>query len=121
MDIFTIIDFEAFAQSSALLLHFIGISVIIGGAIVSSVLAFYRLFSHKGLHLLYQSYRRSLARSILIGLEFFVAGDIIRSVSGDLNMDSVIILVIIILIRSFLAVEMEMEMNGRWPWHKHRK
>jgi uncharacterized membrane protein len=119
MDMF--IDFDQFAQNAGTFLDFIGVIVILGGVIIASALAFVRLFYHAGLPELYRSYRRNLARSILIGLEFLVAGDIIRSVAGDLNLDSVIILAIIVLVRAFLGMEMQMEMEGRWPWQRNQK
>lgn len=119
MDMF--IDFDTFAQNAGTFLDFIGVVVILGGVIIASSLAFIRLFNHQGLHQLYKSYRRNLSRSILIGLEFLVAGDIIRSVAGDLSLNGVIILAIIVLVRSFLGIEMEMEMDGRWPWQRSKK
>lgn len=115
------IDFETFVQNSGTVLDFAGVSIIMGGVIVASALAFVRLFNHDGLHQLYLQYRRNLARSILIGLEFIVAGDIIRSVAGDLSLNGVVILAIIILVRSFLGLEMQMEIEGRWPWQKAKK
>lgn len=119
MDMF--IDFDTFALNAGTFLDFIGVVIILGGVIIASSLAFVRLFNHRGLHQLYQSYRRNLARSILIGLEFLVAGDIIRSVAGDLSLNGVLILAIIVLVRSFLGMEMEMEMDGRWPWQRAKK
>lgn len=114
------INFDTFAQNAGSLLDFMGVLVILGGVVIASALAFVRMFNHNGLHELYQSYRHNLARSILVGLEFLVAGDIIRSVAGDLNFDSVVILAIIVLIRSLLGVQFEMEIEGRWPWQKTR-
>lgn len=119
MDMF--IDFDTFAQNAGTLLDFLGVLVILGGILIASLIAFIRIFSHTGLHSLYQSYRHNLARSILVGLEFLVAGDIIRSVAGDLNFDSVVILAIIVLVRSLIGVQFEMEIEGRWPWQKARE
>lgn len=68
----------------------------------------------------YDSYRRSLVRSILLGLEFLVAGDIIRTIAVPPTFSSIGILVLIVLIRSFLAIELEMEIEGRWPWQRKR-
>ena len=117
MDMF--INLESFAENAGMLLDLIGIIAIVTGVILSSIYALTKLITddNDG-HSVYQLYRRSLARSILIGLEFLVAGDIIRSVAGDLNMDSVIILAIIIVMRSFLGVEFEMEIDSRWPWKR---
>ena len=66
----------------------------------------------------YQQYRRLLGRSILLGLEFLVAGDIIRTVAIDPTFASVGVLAIIVIIRTFLSFSLELEITGRWPWQK---
>jgi len=113
-------DFEVFAQTAGELLDFFGVIVIIGGVILSTVFITVTAIRHKNLHNTYRTYRQNLARSILIGLELLVAGDIIRSVAGDLSFNSVIILAIIVLVRTFLGIEFEMEIEGRWPWQRSK-
>ena len=67
----------------------------------------------------YHLLRRQLGRAIIIGLEFLIAGDIIRTVAVDHDLQRLGGLAIIILIRTFLSVTMELEVNGRWPWQKY--
>lgn len=114
-------NFAEFAQTAGQLLDAAGVVIILGGAIFSTGAMLVGLFSQKGVHHLYRTYRHNLARSILIGLEFLVAGDIIRSVAGNLSLDSVLILAIIVVIRSLIGVEFEMEIEGRWPWQRSRQ
>jgi uncharacterized membrane protein len=114
-------NFKDFAQTAGQLLDSFGVLVILAGVTLSTIFIVVTAIRHKNLHHTYKTYRQNLARSILIGLEFLVAGDIIRSVAGDLNFDSVIILAIIVLVRSFLGVEFEMEIEGRWPWQRSKK
>jgi uncharacterized membrane protein len=64
----------------------------------------------------YSLYRRSLGRAILLGLEFLVAGDIIRTVAIAPTFESVGVLGAIVVIRSFLSVALQMETEARWPW-----
>lgn len=111
-------DFSTFAQTAGKLLDAVGVVVILAGVLVSTIAAVVTIARSKSVHNLYLSYRHNLARSILIGLEFLVAGDIIRSVAGNLDLDSVIILAVIVVIRSLLGVEFEMEIEGRWPWQR---
>jgi len=66
----------------------------------------------------YKMYRRTFGRSILMGLEFLVAGDIIRTVAVKPTFTSVGVLAILILIRSFLSFSMELEIEGHLPWKK---
>ncbi len=112
------IDFSTFAQTSGKLLDAAGVVFVLAGVVLATAVAIVRLARTKSVHDLYSSYRHNLARSILIGLEFLVAGDIIRSVGGNLSLNSVVILAIIVVIRSFLGMEFEMEIDGRWPWQR---
>jgi uncharacterized membrane protein len=66
----------------------------------------------------YRSYRRQLGRSIILGLEFLIAGDIIRTVVVADTLANVAVLGLIILIRSFLSVTLFLEVEGRWPWQQ---
>lgn len=109
-------DFQTFAQNSGLVLDFFGIIVILLGAFLATCGVIVKYVKGSGLSTLYNFYRWNLARSILVGLEFLVAGDIIRSVGGQLSLDAVIVLAIIVLVRAFLGVEFQMEIEGRWPW-----
>jgi hypothetical protein len=64
---------------------------------------------------IYEVYRRRLGRSILLGLEFLVAADIISTVAVDPTFESVGVLALIVLIRSFLSYSLELEITGRFP------
>lgn len=64
------------------------------------------------------AFRKSLGRSILVGLELLVAGDIIRTVAIEPTLESVAVLGIIVIIRTFLSFSLEVEIDGRWPWQK---
>jgi uncharacterized membrane protein len=112
------IELQTFSRDAGQILDAAGVLIIIGGAAVSTLAVLVKLFMTRSIHHLYRFYRQNLARSILIGLEFLVAGDIIRSVGGDLSFDSVLILAMIVLIRSFLGMEFEMEIEGHWPWQR---
>ena len=64
----------------------------------------------------YTTYRRQLGRSIILGLEFMIAGDIIRTVVVENTVESIAILGLIVLIRTFLSITLHLEVEGRWPW-----
>jgi uncharacterized membrane protein len=64
--------------------------------------------------------RSDLGRSILLGLEFLVAADIIATVAIEPTLESVIVLGAIVLIRTFLSFSLEVEIEGRWPWQQAR-
>lgn len=66
------------------------------------------------------SFRRTLGRSILTGLEMLVAADIILTVGVEPTVRSVLVLGGIVLIRTFLSFSLEVEIEGRWPWQGGR-
>ena len=69
----------------------------------------------------YEGLRRDLGRSIVLGLEFLIAGDIIRTVTVSPTFESVAVLVTIVLIRTFLTMMTTLEIEGRWPWQQNKK
>ena len=66
----------------------------------------------------YRQFRNSLGRSILLGLEFLIAGDIVRTVAATPTFQSVGVLVVIVLVRTFLSFSLELEVTGRLPWDR---
>lgn len=97
----------------------VGVAVIAVGALVAAVKVIPD--SRRGIVDVYRSFRQRLGRSILLGLEFLVGADIIRTVAVTPNAQSVAILGGIVLIRTFLSFSLELEVTGYWPWQKNRQ
>jgi len=99
-----------------LLLEAIGIAVILGGFLVSTVvyLIHIRFWTT---HTAYQAYRRRSVRGLILGLEFLVAADIIKTIIVDYTLESVLLLGLMILFRTFLVFALHLEIEGRLPWH----
>lgn len=66
----------------------------------------------------YRELRRHIGRSILLGLELLVAGDIIRTVAISPTFTSVGVLAVIVAVRTFLSFTLEVELTSRWPWQR---
>ncbi|MFI2809679.1 DUF1622 domain-containing protein [Microbulbifer sp. JSM ZJ756] len=64
----------------------------------------------------FRNFRQQLGRAIILGLEFLIAGDIIRTVIVSESLENVGILALIILMRAFLSFTLEMEIEGKMPW-----
>ena len=64
----------------------------------------------------FTQYKVRLGKALLLGLEFLVAADIVRTVALEQTMTSVIILGILVLIRTFLSWSLTVEVEGRLPW-----
>jgi uncharacterized membrane protein len=92
----------------------VGVAVIVGGAIIAAAATVVRMRGKDS----YDVFRRQLGRSILLGLEFLVAADIIRTVAVTPTGESVAVLAGIVLIRTFLSFSLQVEMTGAWPWQR---
>ncbi|MGI4733107.1 MAG: DUF1622 domain-containing protein [Janthinobacterium lividum] len=64
------------------------------------------------------SFLSDLGRTILLGLEFLVAADIINTAAVEPTVRSVVVLAGIVLIRTLLSFSLDVEIDGRWPWQK---
>jgi uncharacterized membrane protein len=64
----------------------------------------------------FESYKHVLAKPLLLGLEFLVAADIVRTVASQPTLSNVSVLGLLVLVRTFLSWSMEVEVEGRWPW-----
>ena len=95
----------------------VGVAVIAVGALISAAGAIPRLRTGSA----YRAFREQLGRSILLGLEFLVAADIIRTVAVTPDARSVAVLGGIVLIRTFLSFSLQLEVTGYWPWQKSRQ
>jgi uncharacterized membrane protein len=94
----------------------VGVAIIAVGAVVAGGVAVGRLLRRSPDT--YRFFRETLGRTILLGLEFLVAADIIRTVAVTPNAQSVAVLAGIVAIRTFLSFSLELEITGRWPWQK---
>ena len=94
----------------------IGVAVIAGGALLAVFMTIGRIRGEDGGA--YEFFRRRLGRAILLGLEFLVAADIIRTVAVTPSGESVAVLGGIVLIRTFLSFSLQLEMTGAWPWQQ---
>jgi uncharacterized membrane protein len=89
------------------------VTMVLGWAI-ASVMA----FRDRGLGMkaLVSTFRHGLGRGIMLGLEFMVGADILRTVGHNLDLTDLVNLGVLVLIRTFLSFTFEVELEGRWPW-----
>jgi uncharacterized membrane protein len=102
---------EAVAKGFELL----GVSVILVGLILASYQALVLVARHDAARA-YVRWRSMFGRSVLLGLEVLVAGDIIRTVAVDPTLENLRVLGLLVVIRTFLSWSLEVEIDGRWPW-----
>ena len=66
----------------------------------------------------YHRYRVAIARSLQLGLELLVAADIVRTVTLDASIESVLTLGALVVVRTFLGWSLTVETEGHWPWQQ---
>ena len=64
-------------------------------------------------------YRRSLGRSVLLGLEILIAATIIKTIIVAPSVEGMGLLAAMIIIRTMLGWTMVLEISGRWPWQRN--
>lgn len=69
----------------------------------------------------YDQYKVHIGKALLLGLEFLVAADIIRTVVLEPTLQHVGILGLLVVVRTFLSWALEVEIEGRWPWQSPSK
>ncbi len=97
-------------------IDFAGVVIIALGTVIGVILCARDLIRQESAVTAYGHLRTFLGRSLLLGLEFLVAGDIIKTVAIEPTFDSVIVLAIIVLVRTVLSLSIDVEIDGRWPW-----
>ena len=99
----------------------VGVTIIVIGALVATAIGLIRLRRPEDRQTAYHAFRSTLARGILLGLEFLVAADIVGTVAIKPTLENLYVLGLIVLIRTFLSFSLEVEIDGRWPWQKAQK
>jgi uncharacterized membrane protein len=94
----------------------VGVFIVAGGMLVATA----RLAVHRAQDTgnYYSLYRQDVGRAILLGLEFLIAGDIIRTVVVAPTLQNVVVLGMIVLIRTFLSLSLQLEIEGKLPWRR---
>lgn len=109
-------DFRQIMSLTGLALDVVGVLIVAVGALLS--VARFLLRSRAEFSQSYRLLRENVGRAILLGLEFLIAGDIIRSVVVDPTLLNIVTLGLIVLIRTFLSMTLQLEVEGSWPWQR---
>ena len=96
----------------------VGVALLVIGAVVALVRYATTLVRRGSPSAAFSGLRKDLGSAILLGLEFLVAADIIRTVAVEPTLQNVVVLVLIVLVRTFLSWSLEVEIEGMWPWRR---
>jgi len=90
--------------------------IVIGIAVVVSILSGLLVRFRSDGTAAFETFKRYMARGLLIGLDLLIAADIIKTVTLEATLENVVILGLLVLIRTFLSWSLVLEIDGRWPW-----
>lgn len=112
---------EEFVENSALIIALIiesaAVLVITGGLVMAVIRSVLRRVREGGWFSSYQDLRKAIGRTLLVGLDFLLAAEIVRSIMAGETLIAALTLGVVVLVRTFLSIAIEMEITGRWPWN----
>ncbi|MCB1502270.1 MAG: DUF1622 domain-containing protein [Bauldia sp.] len=111
---------HAVLQVAISAIELVGVAVVVVAAAVATITYVRASFAGTGSSGDFQAFRATLGRGILLGLEFLIAADIIRTVTLTPTLDSLLVLAGIVVVRTFLSLSLQVEIEGRWPWQPAR-
>jgi uncharacterized membrane protein len=111
-----------FETATSQWIHLVGIGIEIFGVfiIVVGIIWSARYIFGRDVESRYDSYKISIGRSLLLGLEVLVAADIVKTIAIELTFVSLGLLAGLVVVRTFLSWTLTLEIEGRWPWQPER-
>jgi uncharacterized membrane protein len=97
-----------------------GVATIVVGLLIATVTFLLAQRARAEREPAYKLFRQQVGKAILLGLEFLVAADIIRTVAVAPTFEGVGVLAIVVVVRTFLSFTLAVELDGRWPWQTAR-
>ena len=110
----------SFETATSQWIHLVGIGIEIFGVfiIVVGIIWSARYIFGRDVVSRYDSYKISIGRSLLLGLEVLVAADIVKTIAIELTFVSLGLLAGLVVVRTFLSWTLTLEIEGRWPWQQ---
>ena len=115
MDIFKLI-----ISTTGYAIETVGVVIIVLGIIRATRSAAVSL-STENRDVVSNRFRHDFAQSTLVGMDFLVAGDIIRTVIVSHSLSDIMTLALLVAIRTVLVFTLHLELEGRWPWQQPAK
>jgi uncharacterized membrane protein len=108
---------KAFIYGISELIDYAGVVVIAAGAFLAIIRLIRDLITPAtNREQAYSNVRSFLGRSLLLGLELLVAGDVIKTVAVEPTIQSVSVLALLVVVRTVLSISIDIEVDGRFPW-----
>jgi len=107
-------------ESITIALEVLGVAILVTGITLAFAKAALSMSRGAGAATAYEGLRKSIGRSILLGLEVLVAADLVYTVVVDRTLDSVLGLGLIVIVRTLLSFSLEVEIEGTLPWRRNQ-
>jgi uncharacterized membrane protein len=107
--------FEESMEDIAKAFEAVGVMVIVIGGVVAMVLG---VKNFKDMSKFFADVRRDFGRPLILGLEILVAADIIKTITVDASLESVVVLGILVAVRIALSFSLDIEVDGMVPWRR---
>jgi uncharacterized membrane protein len=109
-------DVRVAIELAALVIELMAVATIVIALLHGTIRFLFRMRQQIGNA--YDLYKEQIGKGLLLGLEFLVAADIIRTVALEPTLRNVAILGLLVLIRTFLSWSIVVEIEGQWPWNR---
>jgi len=109
-------NFLNWIEILSLAVEVLGVAVILLGIAFAILISLRNLINRQSAG--YDLLRIRIGRALLLGLEFLVAADVIKTVVLDLTLGNLLTLGVLVVIRTVLSWSLVVEIENRWPWQK---
>jgi uncharacterized membrane protein len=107
--------FEDTMENIAKSFEVVGVAAIVIGGLFAMVLG---VKNFENLSKFFADVRRDFGRPLILGLEILVAADIIKTITVDPSLESVVVLAILVAVRIALSFSLDIEVDGMVPWRR---
>jgi len=107
--------FEETMENIAKGFEAVGVGVIVVGGLVAMVMG---LKDFRNMNRFFSDVRKDFGRPLILGLEILVAADIIKTITVEASLESVLVLGILVAVRIALSFSLDIEVDGILPWRR---
>lgn len=109
--------FKLIISNTSYAIETVGVIIIVLGILRAARGAIAAL-STENRDVVFGRFRHDFAQTTLVGMDFLVAGDIIRTVIVSHALNDIVTLALLVTIRTVLVFTLHLELEGRWPWQR---
>jgi uncharacterized membrane protein len=112
-------SYQLWVGRGASLIEALAVALIVGYILVATLYWLFRsLMQWRFTPERYKTYRSTLGRAMLLGLEILIAADVVRTVALEPTLKNFAALGLLVVVRTFLSWSIVLEIEGRWPWQR---